>query len=162
MKERQSKLESRQFLSGWKEIASYLGKGVRTTQRYERMLGLPVRRPAGKPSSSVIATKAELDAWVKASPIREVFHLRNLQPEYELQANALKTSITQMAQLRDQMLALQQEVRRSVGSLRNRISELQDTLSPRTLQVYSQHDERALERPDWPAKSALTKYPKAS
>src|SRR5215831_4406762 len=86
VKERQKKRESQQFLNGWKEIAGYLGKGVRTTQRYERTLGLPVRRPAGKPSGSVIATRAELDGWVKASPISEIFHLRNLQPEYELQA----------------------------------------------------------------------------
>ena len=58
-----------EILSGWKEIANYLGKGVRTVQRYERELGLPVHRPAGKPAGSVIAAKAELDAWVKAGPV---------------------------------------------------------------------------------------------
>ena len=31
-----------QVLNGWKEIANYLGKGVRTVQRYEREFGLPV------------------------------------------------------------------------------------------------------------------------
>ncbi len=30
-------------LNSWKEIACYLGRGVRTVQRYERDLGLPVR-----------------------------------------------------------------------------------------------------------------------
>jgi len=59
-----------QFLSGWKEIANYLRKGVRTVQRYERELGLPVHRPAGKPAGYVIATKSELDGWVNAGPIR--------------------------------------------------------------------------------------------
>lgn len=34
-----------EILSGWKEIANYLRKGVRTVQRYERELGLPIRRP---------------------------------------------------------------------------------------------------------------------
>lgn len=34
-----------QFLTGWKEIANYLGKGVRAVQRYERKFGLPVRAP---------------------------------------------------------------------------------------------------------------------
>jgi hypothetical protein len=44
------------ILKGWKDIAKYLGCGVRTVQRWEK-LGLPVRRPAhrvasfGKPRS---------------------------------------------------------------------------------------------------------------
>ena len=35
-----------EVFSGWKDIASYLGKGIRTIQRYEQTLGLPIRRPA--------------------------------------------------------------------------------------------------------------------
>jgi len=35
------------FLDGWKEISNYLGKGVRTAQRYEQELGLPIRRTVG-------------------------------------------------------------------------------------------------------------------
>jgi len=53
-----------EFVSGWKEIADYLRKGVRTVQRYERQLLLPIHRPAGKSKGSVIATKSELDGWV--------------------------------------------------------------------------------------------------
>jgi hypothetical protein len=64
------------LLNGWKEIANYLGKGVRTVQRYERDLGLPIRRPAGKFNGSVVATKSELDAWIAASPLRAVFRLQ--------------------------------------------------------------------------------------
>jgi hypothetical protein len=59
-----------EIFSGWKEIANYLAKGVRTVQRYERELNLPIHRPAGKSAGAVIATKAELDAWVTASPVR--------------------------------------------------------------------------------------------
>lgn len=54
-----------QVLSGWKEIAHYLRKGVRTIQRYERDLGLPLYRPAGK--SSVMATKPDLDRWLRGN-----------------------------------------------------------------------------------------------
>jgi len=61
-------MSARQFFDGWKEIANYLGKGVRTVQRYERELGLPIHRPNGKSVGPVIATKVELDDWVKASP----------------------------------------------------------------------------------------------
>lgn len=49
-----------EILTGWKDIANYLGKGVRTVQRYEREMGLPVHRPAG----AVVAVQAELTDWV--------------------------------------------------------------------------------------------------
>lgn len=52
-------------LSSWKEIAAYLGKGVRTVQRWERELGLPVRRPDLKNRGVVVATQAELDRWLR-------------------------------------------------------------------------------------------------
>jgi prefoldin subunit 5 len=56
-----------EMLSGWKDIANYMGKGVRTVQRYERDLGLPVRRVSGNPSGAVVATKSDLDSWVRSS-----------------------------------------------------------------------------------------------
>jgi hypothetical protein len=62
-----------EIFSGWKEIANYFGKGVRTVQRYERELRLPVHRPAGRSHAAVIATKAELDAWVAASAKRMLY-----------------------------------------------------------------------------------------
>ena len=52
------------LLQSWKEIAAYLGRGVRTVQRYERKLGLPVRR-LGKSSGSVAALREEVDAWFR-------------------------------------------------------------------------------------------------
>ena len=55
-----------EILTGWKEIASYLRMGVRSVQRYERELSLPIHRLNGKSTGSVIATKAELDSWVTA------------------------------------------------------------------------------------------------
>lgn len=48
----------------WKEIASYLGKGVRTVQRWEQELGLPVRRPDGPENSNkILAVRQEIDEW---------------------------------------------------------------------------------------------------
>ncbi len=52
-------------LSSWKDIAAYLGKGVRTVQRWERELGLPVRRPVKHNRRIVIAVPAELDGWIR-------------------------------------------------------------------------------------------------
>jgi hypothetical protein len=40
---RQNGKPSQQVLNSWKEISSYLNRGVRTVQRWEHQFGLPVR-----------------------------------------------------------------------------------------------------------------------
>jgi hypothetical protein len=50
-------------LDGWKEIAVYLGKGVRSAQRWEKQYGLPVRRLGREGGEIVFAYRHELDAW---------------------------------------------------------------------------------------------------
>ena len=50
-------------LDSWKEIAAYLGRGVRTVQRWERDEGLPVHRLAHEKRGSVYAHREEVDAW---------------------------------------------------------------------------------------------------
>jgi hypothetical protein len=57
-----------EVLNSWKEVATYMGRGVRTVQRWEQELGLPVRRPRGKSRSAVIAFKSELDQWLHRAP----------------------------------------------------------------------------------------------
>jgi len=53
-------------LSTWKEIAVYLDCDVRTCQRWERNLGLPVHRLDPDSSKTrVFAYKSELDEWLK-------------------------------------------------------------------------------------------------
>ena len=54
-------------LDSWKEIAAYLKKEVRTVQRWEKNLGLPVRRLAQGKQGTVFAYKSELDAWWRQS-----------------------------------------------------------------------------------------------
>ena len=54
-------------LGSWKEIASYLGKGVRTVQRWEREFGLPIRRPPQHLRRMVCASPEELDDWLAHS-----------------------------------------------------------------------------------------------
>jgi Tol biopolymer transport system component len=53
-------------LDSWKEIASYLGRGLRTVQRWEREEGLPVHRLGHAKRGSVYADPVELDAWWKS------------------------------------------------------------------------------------------------
>src|SRR5258708_38855154 len=52
-------------LVSWKEIASYLGREVRTVQRWERTEGLPVHRHEHQKKSTVYAFTNELDEWFK-------------------------------------------------------------------------------------------------
>lgn len=105
------------ILSGWKAIAQYLGRGVRTVQRYERESGLPVRRVAGKTTGSVIATTAELDAWVQAMPLGESFILRRETPDDAALAN-VKKSLAEHRRLREEMTALRAELQTRMQQLR--------------------------------------------
>ena len=57
-------------LDSWKEIAAYLKKEVRTVQRWEKNLGLPVRRLAHGKQGTVFAYKSDLDAWWLESQTR--------------------------------------------------------------------------------------------
>jgi len=68
--------EQGQMLSSWKEISSYLGRTVRSSQRLES-LGLPVHRIDGSPKAHVFAYPDELDAWL-AGKIDE--HKPKLRP----------------------------------------------------------------------------------
>ena len=52
-------------LNSWKEIAAYFGCGVRTAQRWEAKLGLPVHRIGPSPRAPVYAFNQELDDWLK-------------------------------------------------------------------------------------------------
>jgi len=53
-------------LDGWKEIAGYLGRSVRTAHRWEKTLGLPVRRVEGQKADIVFALRSEIDEWREA------------------------------------------------------------------------------------------------
>jgi hypothetical protein len=106
-----------ELLTSWKEIASYLGKGVRTVQRWEQQYGLPVRRPNEKVKGIVHATRPELDQW-----LREQWSQR---PKEFAQVSALDTNclamiraqIEQSAALRMANSLLLKELRHGVSSM---------------------------------------------
>ena len=51
-------------LDSWKEIASYLGRDVRTVQRWERTEGLPVNRHLHQAQHTVYAFKSKIVVWM--------------------------------------------------------------------------------------------------
>jgi hypothetical protein len=50
-------------LDGWKSISDYLGKSIRTAQRWRQDFGMPVHRLGGREGENVYAFRSELDAW---------------------------------------------------------------------------------------------------
>ena len=69
--EGRDEMVERRILNSWKEIASYLGRGVRTVQRWEANLGLPIHRPSGRDHSAVLAFSNEMDQWLDSRPLRQ-------------------------------------------------------------------------------------------
>ncbi|HEU5453710.1 MAG TPA: tetratricopeptide repeat protein [Terriglobales bacterium] len=58
-----SSLHPEDQLESWKEIAAYLGRDVRTVQRWEKSEGLPVHRHLHEKQGSVYAFRGEIDGW---------------------------------------------------------------------------------------------------
>lgn len=67
------KNQSHVILNSWKEIASYLGRGVRTVQRWEQKLQLPVHRIGKGKRSPVFAVVSELKFWMVTSAGKNPF-----------------------------------------------------------------------------------------
>jgi phage terminase Nu1 subunit (DNA packaging protein) len=121
-------------LNSWKEIASHVGRGVRTVQRWERELGMPVRRPRAKSRSAVIAFPEEIDAWVKSAPTgKPVRHNTNhtteliidLQKAIELLKELCVRSRELRIESKDVRFALiskVEEIRKSVASQQSGMS----------------------------------------
>jgi len=104
-----------EVLSGWKEIANYLGKGVRTAQRYEHELRLPVRRPAGKSRGSVVTMKSDLDNWVRSGALRNPIDLPSGRIDLRNSIERMKTLCAETERLRTEVLV---SCRRLIGNIR--------------------------------------------
>ena len=114
---------------GWKSIAHYLGIGVRTAQRYERGMGLPIRRPCGHPAGSVVAVKADLDSWVQSSPIgREPLDASQRARREQLSAELAKR-LQERAHLHDEMMALRKELKANIRAVRESVAKVRQQLN---------------------------------
>lgn len=110
---------SNEVLNSWKEIARYLNRGVRTAQRWEVELSLPVRRPRNKGRSPVIAMRSEIDLWLKTS----------MQGKQD--GNGLDRFDALRAESRDLRLASQQlcgDLKRSSAELARTVAALVESM----------------------------------
>jgi hypothetical protein len=127
--------EDSTVLSSWKDIARYMGKGVRTVQRWERHLGLPVRRPTGATrKSAVLLNRSDVDAWMATR-----FSLRAPQinenalvdvPSSSARIN-LREGIRTARELRHANHLLAEQISHSIRMLTERC----DLLATKSLQV---------------------------
>lgn len=120
-------------LTSWKDIARYMGKGVRTVQRWEMDFGLPVRRPQGSNKKAVLARPRDLDAWVAlrctSRAQQQNYHGNGSVPHFSKLA-VLNAQIETSRKLRQSNAELMAQVRRELEELRRQVLELQ---------VYGQH-----------------------
>lgn len=115
-----------QVLTCWKDIANYMGKGVRTVQRWEQEFGLPVRRPLGSNKKAVLARPADLDAWValrcrSRNPLPEP---GRRQSDTVLRLAALSAEIQTTSELRERNRALLDELQSALLCMRRQILSL--------------------------------------
>ena len=110
-----------ELLTSWKEIAAYLGKGVRTVQRWELQFGLPVRRPNEKIKGIVHATPDELDRWLTTQWTQRGNH-GDGTPQHNVReilavCAGLERCIEESAALRNVNRRLRADMRRSVSAM---------------------------------------------
>ena len=128
---------SRQILNGWKEISNHIERGVRTAQRWESLLGMPVHRPALKDRSAVVAFSDELDGWLSRSSPDARDECLAVSDKEENNRNLLRvldgmsTLIRQTRQLICHMKVLQ-ESRRPAKTYRRRIESRARVHTPST------------------------------
>lgn len=89
----------------WKEIAQYMGRGVRTVQRWEAF-GLPVHRPAGRERSAVFAIEHELDAWMQQTQTQLCHSLRTNGNGDDALIHRIQELENEVRGLREQIVAI--------------------------------------------------------
>ena len=104
-----------ELLTSWKDIANYLGKGVRTVQRWEQQFGLPVRRPIEKSRGIVHATRGELDRWLNADWSMRGTNGSRISNAEPTMSEAVRATIRRSVELRDTNRRLMTEFTRSLN-----------------------------------------------
>jgi hypothetical protein len=114
---------SRQILNGWKEISSHIERGVRTAQRWEVRLGMPVHRPALKDRSAVVAFTDELDRWLSRTAPDTLNANGEGSDETLLRVHQnLSTLALHTSELALRTRALKEQLKRSLEIQHNRIA----------------------------------------
>ncbi len=115
-------------LNSWKEIARYLGRGVRTVQRWETEAGLPVHRPRGYARSAVLAMSDEIDLWLRSERIpQQTVPSHEVRRRHEPMARA-REAMQRSAALRERCVVLCSENRRALDAFLANMQKLRESL----------------------------------
>jgi hypothetical protein len=115
---------NRRILNGWKQISNHLDRGVRTAQRWEALLGMPIHRPALKDRTPVVAFSDELDIWLARTSPHVLDQCVAVSDKDDSQERLLRvldnmgTLVQQSCALLSQVGMLQEQLRRSRNSRR--------------------------------------------
>lgn len=107
-----------QTLRSWQEIAIYVGKGLRTVQRWEHEIDFPVHR-VGDNTRAVVASTDEINEWMRRSQKPTVL-TPSVHPSIE--------------ERREQMEKLRQQVHRmceQTSILREKVAKIKASQSAR-------------------------------
>jgi hypothetical protein len=123
-------------LTSWKEIAHHLNKSVRTVQRWEQELGLPIRRPEKNDFASVLAFPEELDLWLHQHTVaRQVQDLRDVvqslsagQPNIAERLSHLQNHYELNRQMRERAHTLLRQTETLLASVNHQMQRLQATV----------------------------------
>jgi hypothetical protein len=113
------------LLNSWKEIASYIGRSVRTVQRWER-LGLPVRRLSPTSKSAVLAKSQDIDVWLNSARSHGFSIQQN--DEHIFLRGSLAESLEISRTLRSQMIQLREERHQDLQKLVQNLQALVKSL----------------------------------
>ena len=91
------------------EISSYVGKGVRTIQRWESEFGFPIPRSKPGTKSFVLAIPAEIDAWIQAQQLSDG-QLNSVQSERTALYRAVRALQAEIRELRSENRQLQRQL----------------------------------------------------
>jgi len=114
-------------LGSWKEIAAYLGKGVRTAQRWEHEFGLPVSRPKTAQKGAVSSSTDELERWLVTK--WEQLGSQKESPANAGSPNGVAASIRDFRRLRQENRELTHDLTRAMVGLRGEFQELVRAIS---------------------------------
>jgi hypothetical protein len=113
-------------LTSWKDIARYMGKGVRTVQRWEQDFGLPVRRPHGSNKKAILARPSDLDVWVAMRCSMSERHQEKGGSSVLATRTSLSAGMETARMLRNSQKELRIELRAAIAALQKQLLRLRE------------------------------------
>jgi predicted HicB family RNase H-like nuclease len=108
-------------LNSWKEIATFLNRGVRTVQRWEKKNQLPVHRVGVGDKAPVFAFPVELQSWLRRIGSIEIEHYS--EPCAKAVATD-KQELERQRNLRRDLHQLLHEHRKKIAALQRTVEEM--------------------------------------